>query len=159
MRCIGWAFILLLAAACTGSTEDDGREQSASTASSPHATSAPQKTAAAKPAQPQPASYTLAIERIDVAKAEDGAGNTIAATDARALLVRAAEWPGRALDPVLYVGQLHFHQYDYPSKGVLRYVVADAALLAPGVEVALQYGDDTHSRVVISPALDPEVQP
>jgi hypothetical protein len=159
MRCIAWAFTLVLIGACAGPVEDDERAPSTSAASSAKASSPVAKTPAATPpvakAMPrQPPVHGFAIEKIDAKRAEDGTGALVEATDPRALVVSADHWPGRALDPVLHIGQLHFHKYEFPSKGALRYVVADAALLTPGVEVAIQYGNDTSSRVVITPSLE-----
>lgn len=91
---------------------------------------------------------------IDADEGEDGRGATIAATRPVAIDLDARRFPPRALDPVLNVGELRFVHYTHPQPGVLRFVVADRALLPEGAEVAVQYGDDAASRVVVAPALE-----
>lgn len=158
MRWIAWAFVAALAAGCAGAAEDDeprtSRAAAANEADVEPAAPPRVDEAFAAPPPRQPAIYELAIEPVDVRRAENGRGERVAAVAPRALIVRADSWPGRALDPVLHIGQLHFHAYDHPSKSELRYVVADVALLPAGAEAALQYGDDTRSRVVLSTALE-----
>lgn len=88
-----------------------------------------------------------------VEAAEDGLGATIAASDAVAIDLDARRFPPRALDPVLEVGRdLRFRHYTHPAPGVLRFVVADGAVLERGEELAVQYGDDARSRVVLEAA-------
>jgi hypothetical protein len=68
--------------------------------------------------------------------------------------VRAAEgWPGRALDPVLIIGELRFHEYEFPARDTIRFAIPDTAALPDGAAVFLQFGDEDASRVVITQAL------
>ncbi len=106
------------------------------------------------PEPPSLPDYSVHVHEVPVAQAEDGQGKTVPATDARALDLHGPVFPVRALDPVLHVGDLHFHHYTFPAKGVLRYIVADAALLPEGAEVFLQWGDDDNSRIVITRSLE-----
>lgn len=87
-----------------------------------------------------------------VAAAEDGLGATVAASAAVAVDLDAHRFPPRALDPVLEVGRLRFRHYTHPAPGVLRFIVADGAVLERGDELAVQYGDDVRSRVVLEAA-------
>lgn len=91
------------------------------------------------------------VRPIAVARGEDGAGAQVAATSPVAIDVTADAWPGRALDPVLWIGRLHFHDYTFPARGVIRFIAADATLVPDGVPIAVQYGDDAGSRVVVRP--------
>lgn len=103
----------------------------------------------------------LSITAIDAREGEDGSGATIAATRPLALDLDARRVPPRALDPVLHVGALRFTRYAHPQPGVMRFVVADRALLPEGAEVFVQYGDETSTRLVLTPALElpAEVRP
>jgi len=97
----------------------------------------------------------LEITAITAVEAEDGRGGRVTAPlAARALDLHATSWPGRALDPVLHVGELRFRHYTFPAKGVLRFVVDDVARLRDGDEVSLLWGDDAGSRVVVTPSLE-----
>jgi hypothetical protein len=97
----------------------------------------------------------LEITAITAAEAEDGGGRRVTAPAApRALDLHAESWPGRALDPVLRVGELRFHHYTFPAKGVMRFVVDDVARLRSGDEVSLQWGDDASTRVVVTRSLE-----
>lgn len=96
----------------------------------------------------------VAIVAIDVAEAEDGRGAVVAARDAVAIDVTATRWPVRALDPVLHVGQVRLRRYRHVSPYVLRFIIADRAVLPAGVPVFVQYGDDVQSRIDVAPALD-----
>jgi hypothetical protein len=151
MRCIAVVFALSWwVGGCADKVEDGARSDEAP-ASTSHAV------ATKPPSQPidRATSVTgFAIETIEVDRAEDGRGSIVKATDPRALDVRADAWPGRALDPVLHVGQLSFRDYSHPSKQIIRFVVADVALLEAGAEVAIQYGDDASSRAVITTSLE-----
>ena len=104
--------------------------------------------------EPVPPGYSIHVTKVALPDAEDGAGNTVPALDPRALDLHGPVFPARALDPVLHVGKLHFHHYTFPAKGVLRYAVADVALLPDGGEVYLQWGDDTGSRIDITRSLE-----
>jgi hypothetical protein len=97
----------------------------------------------------------LEVTAVDQAEGEDGHGQIVPARRAVALDVIADAWPGRALDPVLHVGQgLVFRRYGHPGPGVLRFVAADADALPAGAPVYLQWGDDDGSRVEVSAALE-----
>lgn len=97
----------------------------------------------------------LEISAIAAAEAEDGEGASVTAPPApRALDVLAPSWPGRALDPVLHVGELRFHRYTFPAKGVMRFVVDDVSRLRDGDEASLRWGDDESSRVVLTRSLE-----
>ena len=100
------------------------------------------------------AHYGFVAARTAAARGEDGAGRMVAATDPVALDVTAERFGARALDPVLHVGSLRFVHYTFPSKGVMRFVAADAGLLAAGSEVWLQWGDDVRTKVVLTRSLE-----
>jgi len=101
------------------------------------------------------AAKPLTISRITTLEAEDGLGHRVTSpVDPRALDVHAPAWPGRALDPVLTIGELSFHHYEFPAKGVMRFVVDDVARLHTGDEAWLQWGDDAASRVVLTHSLE-----
>ena len=164
MRGISLAFVLFVgvvggACAAEGGNDEQpksGGSQSATQQPSQRTLSQPQAPATTNaPSEPrQPAVFGLALKRVEVERAEDGGGNTIVAKDPIALDVRADQWQGRALDPVLYVGQLHLHSYSFVNKETMRFVLADASLLVAGSEVAVQYGDDTSSRVIVTASLE-----
>jgi hypothetical protein len=96
----------------------------------------------------------LALVDVDAREAEDGRGETVAASRPVAIDLDARRFPPRALDPTLHVGELRFLRYAHPRPGVLRFVVADRALLPAGAEVAVQYGDDPDSRVLVTSSLE-----
>ncbi len=97
----------------------------------------------------------LEISFSDASEGEDGFGQVIPATRAVALDVRADSWPGRALDPVLMVGQeLRFSHYTHPAPGVLRFIAADVASLPPGASVHVQWGDVESSRLEVTDTLE-----
>lgn len=97
----------------------------------------------------------LEITAITAAEAEDGDGRRVVTPPApRALDLHAESWPGRALDPVLHVGELRFRRYTFPTKGVMRFVVDDVARLRDGDEVSLQWGEDASTRVVVTRSLE-----
>ena len=97
---------------------------------------------------------SVEIVRIEVERAENGSGAMIAAKAPVAIEIAAEMWPVRALDPVLHVGNLEFHHYTFPRLNVLRYIVADAALLPKGTAAWVQYGDDVASRVEVAGSLE-----
>lgn len=107
----------------------------------------------AAPARLAPPKAKLVLTPIAASSGEDGHGGKVAAVDPLALQVQG-KLPVRALDPVLHVGALHFHHYSHPAKGVLRFVVADRALLPRGAAAYLQWGSDTASRVPVARALE-----
>lgn len=98
--------------------------------------------------------YELRAHKITTTVGEDGRGTVVVAVTPVAFDVRAQSWPGRALDPVLHVGDLHFRHYSFPEKGVIRFVASDAADLAEGAEVWLRFGDDQRTRVVLDSSLE-----
>lgn len=90
-----------------------------------------------------------------VTEAEDGHGHTVTVLPApRVLDLHASSWPGRALDPVLHVGDLHFHHYSFPAREVMRFVVDDVGRLPAGAEAWVQWGDDESSRIVLTRSLE-----
>lgn len=111
------------------------------------------------PVEPRPpalrraSTHGLRLAPVSASQGEDGRGNVVPATRAFALDAVADAWPVRALDPVLYVGELHFHQYTFTSPGVLRFIVADVGALPSGAQVFVQYGSDDGSRVVLERSL------
>lgn len=96
----------------------------------------------------------LALTRLTgPSEAEDGAGHASISETAVAIDLDARRFPARALDPVLFVGEMRFIHYHHPRIGTLRFVAAEHALLVDGAEVSIQYGDDVASRTVIEPHL------
>lgn len=96
----------------------------------------------------------LALTRLTgPSEAEDGAGHASISETAVAIDLDARRFPARALDPVLFVGEMRFIHYHHPRIGTLRFVAAEHALLVDGAEVSVQYGDDVASRTVIEPHL------
>ena len=91
---------------------------------------------------------------IDATVGEDGHGETVPAVASIAFDLDARQFPARAVDPVLHVGELHFVAYTHPAPGVLRFVAADRSALPEGAEVVVQYGDDAATRRVVAPALE-----
>lgn len=95
----------------------------------PHASQqAPPATTAAPPAAlsaPPMAAITATIQGLE----SDEQGDLSAA---RVSLTLGGGWTGRALDPVLVVGERRFTDYDYPAPGLLRYTLPDRALLEAG---------------------------
>jgi len=133
-----WIPFVILLAACADSRDRDD-EASGRTAA---------RTAPAPPAASQPEAHEPMVRRVVVA------GFTLVPGRPGAFEVRAAEgWPGRALDPVLSIGDLTFHDYDFPARDTIRFTVPDTAALPDGAAVFLQFGDDVASRVVITQAL------
>lgn len=101
------------------------------------------------------ASKRLVISPTTALIAEDGHGRRVTVLpQPRSLDVHAEGWAGRALDPVLHIGELHFHHYEHPAREVMRFTVDDVGRLAKGAEVWLQWGDDVSSRIVISRSLE-----
>lgn len=94
------------------------------------------------------------VVRLAARRAEDGRGAMIDAAAPVAIDLTAERWPGRALDPVLTIGELRLRRYSFPARHVIRFVLADASLVPANAEVAIQYGDDVSSRVVVTEALE-----
>lgn len=105
-------------------------------------------------APPPPHRPLLSIHAIDAAEGEDGSGATIPATRPLAFDLDARQVPPRALDPVLHVGAQRFVHYVHPEPGVMRFVVADRALLSEGAPVFVQYGDEASTRLDLAAALE-----
>ena len=141
MRCITCVFVLAwVVGGCADKVEDGGAGETTPAATSRQVQVAPQP---AKPFEPQP--RDVVQPTISIVKLDDGGV---------AIDLHAESWPGRALDPVLTVGQLTLTEYEHPSKQVLRFVVSDPSQLVAGSQVVLQYGDDASSRVVVTQALE-----
>ncbi|MEM7158658.1 MAG: hypothetical protein AAF799_37805 [Myxococcota bacterium] len=101
------------------------------------------------------ASKRLVISPTAALVAEDGHGRQVTVLPKpRSLDVYASEWRGRALDPVLHIGDLHFHHYEHPAREVMRFTIDDVGRLNRGDEVWLQWGDDVASRIIISRSLE-----
>lgn len=83
--------------------------------------------------------YTLAAAH--VSEAEDGSGAMVPASDPVAVDFDAHDFPPGGFDPVLQVGALRFTRYSHPRIGVLRFILADRALLRGPISV--QVGDET----------------
>jgi hypothetical protein len=134
----------------------EGEDEPGSTRASREALSMPEPRTAPGPlAQPAPSARPLlSLHDVSATQAEDGEGGTIAATDPIAFDLDARRFPPRALDPVLHVGALRFVRYEHPQPGVLRFVAADRARLPRGVEVYVQYGDETSTRTIVLQALE-----
>jgi hypothetical protein len=97
-----------------------------------------------------PSITEVRVRPVATQRAEDGRGNVIEAPRPIAIELRApGGWPGRALDPVLHVGELLFREYTFPEPEVIRFVAADEALVPAGAAMAVQYGDDLASRVEV----------
>ncbi|HJL14745.1 MAG TPA: hypothetical protein RMH99_03760 [Sandaracinaceae bacterium LLY-WYZ-13_1] len=154
----------LLAAGCAGSEPAPSTGALAEPADEPGATRASREAAmtdepadraatAPRPAPPAEARPPLTVHPIDIDEAEDGRGAVVSGVDAIAFDLDARRFPPRAADPVLLLGPLRFTRYTHPRPGVLRFV-ADRAALRDGVEVAVQYGDDASTRVVVRDALE-----
>jgi len=95
--------------------------------------------------EPEIEARTIHLSSADCSEAEDGRGNLIQPTDCVRLTARANTWPARALDPVLHIGQLRFHQYTYGEPGELIFFT-DRALLPASSAAAIHYGDDPNER-------------
>jgi hypothetical protein len=106
--------------------------------------------------EPEPVAATpvvvrLALYGITAAEGEDGHGRVVPAPYPVALdLTRDDGWPGRALDPVLHFGSLRFVRYEHVDPLVLRYVAADRNALPGDAEIAIQWGEDTASRLPVT---------
>lgn len=111
--------LALLLAAC-GTPDTVGQVGLASPTEPPAALSAPPTTA-----------ITASIQALEPRELPDGLGGRVLATQPIALSLGGG-WGGRALDPVLVVGQRRFTEYDFPAPGVLRYTLPDRALLGQG---------------------------
>lgn len=91
---------------------------------------------------------SMTIAPIDVPRGEDGAGRLVKADAPHAIDLKSdGGWLVRAVDPVLHIGGLHFHDYAHIDRTTLRFVVDDVRRLAEGARVYVQYGEDTRTRV------------
>lgn len=95
----------------------------------------------------------LALRQLGAARAEDGRGAQVSSARAIAFDVDADRFPPRALDPILFVGELSFRHYEYPEPGVLRFIV-DGSALTEGAVVTIGYHEGDEHSVVLHPALD-----
>ena len=114
---------------------------------------APGATTGSAAAPPAVVIRGLDVHPIDETEGEDGRGNRVPAVRPVALDVRADSWPGRALDPVLEIGDLQFRRYSHPDIGVLRYVAADGGALPAGAPVSIRWRDDGSDRMPVAAAL------
>ena len=91
---------------------------------------------------------TLSVQPVDVEHGEDGSGRTLKSAAPHALVLESdAGWLVRAVDPVLHIGDLHFHSYEHTGRRTLQFVVDDVSRLTPGLAVYVQYGEDERSRI------------
>ncbi len=99
-------------------------------------------------AEPEPArtsdprGASLHIDKVraialDASLAEDGRGGRAVAPHPVAVQIAGRGIAGRAFDPVLRAGELTFRFYEMPRPSVLRFVLADAALLRGPLELEL----------------------
>ena len=88
---------------------------------------------------PPASAITAAVEALAPQASPDGLGGVVDAAAPIALSLGGG-WGGRALDPVLVVGERRFTEYDYPSPGVLRFRLPAAALLE-GDEARVQWAE------------------
>ena len=146
--------------ASAGSTEGDEPGATRASREAAHAGGTPEAEA---PAASPPRALWILVALGAVERAEDGLGAVVSSTDAVAIDLDAHRFPPRALDPVLEVGALRFRHYVHPEAGVLRFVLADGSVLERGDPIAIQYGDDIRSRVVLAagtlPAGEPPIGP
>lgn len=56
-------------------------------------------------------------------------------------------WSARAVDPVLHIGDLHFHSYEHTGRRTLQFVVDRVSRLKPGEAVYVQYGEEARTRI------------
>lgn len=123
------ALIVMVLAACA--TEED--PPAAEEARAATTTTVAPEPAPAEPSAP-PAPRAIAVTGVEI--------------DAGEVRLVAAGWPGRALDPVLTVGDVRLTRYDHPAPTVLRFFT-DGKALDPRAPITLQYGDDAASRTVV----------
>ena len=159
-----WAWIVCLSgigfAGCTGPADSDSAEdpnEGGSEAELEGPSRADRETefnVDPPPSDEDPSEPRLELSRSDDPWGNDGQGAWVRATAQMRFDVRQADgWPGRALDPVLHVGELRLTRYDFIGIDVLRFVLADVAVVPPGAPVALQWGDDETTRVELSDAM------
>ena len=103
-------------------------------------------------AQP-PLEVQARLEWVGEALAEDGTGGKRLSGQAVHVNIEREGWPGRAMEPVLLVGQLRFNSYSHVSPTVLRYVVDGPDLLPQGAEASVRYGSHDVARFML-PAVE-----
>ena len=148
--------ILLFLSACDpverGSTTSNSDQPAATASPQPSTTeSNPIAPDLGLPMAPQPAVIETRRVPVEVDEAEDGWGQQIPAPAPVAIEVQAERWGGRALDPVLHLGERRFTHYTHPGPGRIQFVLADEQWLDDGAPLAIQYGDDLRTRVELSP--------
>ena len=90
----------------------------------------------------------LSVSPIDVEHGEDGSGRRLKAAAPHALVLESdAGWLVRAVDPVLHIGDLHFHNYEHTGRRTLQFVVDKVSRLKPGEAVYVQYGEEERTRI------------
>lgn len=90
----------------------------------------------------------LSVRPIDVEHGEDGRGRALKAAAPHALVLESdAGWLVRAVDPVLHIGDLHFHSYEHTGRKTLQFVVDKVSRLKPGEAVYVQYGEEERTRI------------
>ncbi len=141
-------------ASSTGAPAAQGAGIARADVEAPSATSAPAPTTGAVFDPGTPVAFTLRALDADGAVAPAGAPPKRWAFD-----VDAAQFPPRALDPVLMVGDVALTQYRYMPDGALRFTSAPGQRLAAGAEVWIQYGEATSTRRVLTRALELGVSP
>lgn len=163
MRRAAFGVAVLLFVGCGAGPEPEPEALTESTPAASGATRAEREaaTASAAPGATAPAIVpavevpvpAIQLSRLDgSAEAEDGAGHVAASERAVAIDLRSADFPPRALDPVLVIGALRLHHYRHPRIGVLRFVVASPELLEDGAAVAVDY-EDGAAPTVVTPSL------
>ena len=88
----------------------------------------------------RPTVLSTRLVPVDVNEAEDGYGGRIQTLNPIAVEVEATRWPGRALDPVLVIGERQFYHYSHPGPGRIRYILADTRWASASAEWHIEYG-------------------
>ena len=89
---------------------------------------------------PPASAISVSVEDLAPRTLADGLGGTVDASAPVALSL-AGGWGGRALDPVLVVGDHRFTEYDFPAPGVLRYTLPERGLLDGG-QIRIQWSEE-----------------
>ena len=101
------------------------------------------------PATPVQTVDFVRIAVMESALAEDGRGGQRMSPNAVAIEIETEGWPGRAMDPVLRVGEYQFTAYTHVSPTVLRYVVDGPELLPAGAEAVVHFGRQEVARFLL----------